>query len=79
MSEGTSGLQGTRALVTGASSGVGLAVVRLFLRAGATVHGVARRLDAMQACDPSALADGVRVNATADARPASTSSLGAER
>jgi len=57
MHDESSGLQSRRALVTGASSGVGQAVVRLFLRAGATVHGVARRLDAMQAADPVAVAD----------------------
>lgn len=42
-------LGGRRALVTGASSGVGLATALTLARAGAEVHGVARRLDAMRA------------------------------
>ncbi|HXM56165.1 MAG TPA: SDR family oxidoreductase [Candidatus Dormibacteraeota bacterium] len=38
-----------RALVTGASSGVGLATGRALARAGAEVHGVARRVEPMRA------------------------------
>lgn len=41
-------LEGRTAIVTGASSGVGLEVAKLFLDEGATVHTVARREDAMR-------------------------------
>jgi len=58
---------GKTALVTGASSGVGLAVARLLLRAGATVHGVARRRDAMiEGCGAQAAAEGTFVAHAAD-------------
>ena len=40
-------LQGRVAVVTGASSGIGLVTARLFLQAGARVHGLARRAEAM--------------------------------
>ncbi|MEU1666714.1 SDR family NAD(P)-dependent oxidoreductase [Streptomyces sparsogenes] len=36
-------MSGRTAVVSGASSGIGLAIVRRFLEAGATVHGLARR------------------------------------
>ena len=36
------------AVVTGASSGIGLAAARVFAQAGARVHGVARRREAME-------------------------------
>ena len=38
-------MQGRVALVTGASSGIGAAIARAFLDAGARVHGAARRRD----------------------------------
>lgn len=40
-------LHGSVAVVTGASSGIGLATARLLAGAGAMVHGVARRAEAM--------------------------------
>lgn len=40
-------LDGKVALVSGASSGIGLATARLFVDAGATVHAMARRREAM--------------------------------
>lgn len=40
-------MDGRTALVTGASSGIGAAIAREFLDAGARVHAVARRADAM--------------------------------
>lgn len=41
-------LDGRRALVTGASSGIGLATALALARSGAEVHGVARRLEEMR-------------------------------
>lgn len=41
-------LGGRRALVTGASSGIGLATALALAEAGAEVHGAARRLEAME-------------------------------
>jgi NAD(P)-dependent dehydrogenase (short-subunit alcohol dehydrogenase family) len=41
-------LGGRRALVTGASSGIGLATALALARAGAEVHGAARRADVME-------------------------------
>ena len=41
-------LSGRRALVTGASSGIGLATALALARAGAEVHGAARRLETME-------------------------------
>ena len=41
-------LGGRRALVTGASSGIGLATALALARAGAEVHGAARRLETME-------------------------------
>lgn len=40
-------LAGKTAIVTGASSGIGLAVANLFADTGAKVHGVARRMETM--------------------------------
>ncbi|MGP3991952.1 SDR family oxidoreductase [Streptomyces sp. 3N207] len=42
-SGGLADMSGRTAVVSGASSGIGLAVARSFLQAGATVHGLARR------------------------------------
>jgi NAD(P)-dependent dehydrogenase (short-subunit alcohol dehydrogenase family) len=42
-------LGGRRALVTGASSGIGLATALALAEAGAEVHGAARRLETMEA------------------------------
>ncbi|MGP3944749.1 MULTISPECIES: SDR family oxidoreductase [Streptomyces] len=42
-SGGPGDMSGRTAVVSGASSGIGLAIVRRFLEAGATVHGLARR------------------------------------
>ncbi|WP_395405723.1 SDR family oxidoreductase (plasmid) [Arthrobacter sp. UC242_113] len=51
-------MAGRTALVTGASSGIGAATVLRFIEAGARVHAVARRLEALEALDPVAVADG---------------------
>lgn len=42
-SGGLSDMTGRTAVISGASSGIGLAVARRFLQSGATVHGLARR------------------------------------
>ncbi|MDJ0489908.1 SDR family NAD(P)-dependent oxidoreductase [Rhodococcus qingshengii] len=51
-------LTGRTALITGASSGIGAATVQTFLAAGARVHAVARRKDAMNEVAPAAVDDG---------------------
>ncbi|MGH3386571.1 MAG: SDR family oxidoreductase, partial [Nocardioidaceae bacterium] len=50
-------MQGRVALVTGASSGIGAAIARVFVDAGARVHGVARRADAIASEVGSAAVD----------------------
>src|SRR5689334_11106195 len=42
------GVQGKRAIVTGASSGIGAATARLLAEAGATVAGGARRTERLE-------------------------------
>jgi serine 3-dehydrogenase len=59
-------LEGRVALVTGASSGIGASVVRRFLAAGARVHGVARRQEALNAVSPEHLLSGQFVPHTLD-------------
>lgn len=51
-------LEGRVALVTGASSGIGASVVRRLLSAGARVHGISRRKDALESVSPEHLKDG---------------------
>ena len=51
-------LSGRTALVTGASSGIGAAIARKLLTEGARVHGLSRRLDALEQVSPEHFADG---------------------
>ena len=79
-SEALFGARGRRALVTGASSGLGAEMARVLARAGADVLAVARRRDRLEALAreteaepgrivplPADLSDGARVDALADA------------
>jgi NAD(P)-dependent dehydrogenase (short-subunit alcohol dehydrogenase family) len=74
------GARGRRAVVTGASSGLGAEMARVLARAGADVLAVARRLDRLEALAAEAeerpgrivphaadLSDGAQVDAIADA------------
>jgi NAD(P)-dependent dehydrogenase (short-subunit alcohol dehydrogenase family) len=54
-------LSGRRAVVTGASSGIGQAIATGLARAGASVVGIARRADALAAWEADARAEGLEV------------------
>jgi len=58
--EGLFNLRGKTAMVTGASSGIGLHVAQLFARAGAAVALAARRLDRTQAAAQALRDSGLR-------------------
>lgn len=55
-------LAGRVVFVTGASSGIGAAAMRLFAREGASVVGAARRLDRMQALAGELHAEGLNIS-----------------
>ena len=56
-------LSGKRALVTGASSGIGAAAMRLFAAEGAVTVGAARRTDQIEALAAGLRNDGLRADA----------------
>lgn len=51
-------IAGRTALVTGASTGIGAGIAKRLLASGMRVHGVSRRIDALNALAPEALASG---------------------
>ncbi|WP_188989734.1 SDR family oxidoreductase [Saccharopolyspora thermophila] len=54
-------LAGRVALISGAGSGIGAGIARRFLAAGARVHGIGRRVEALRSVAPDALEAGTFV------------------
>jgi NAD(P)-dependent dehydrogenase (short-subunit alcohol dehydrogenase family) len=57
-------LEGKVALITGASSGIGAAAMRIFAAEGAVVVGAARRMDRMEALAASLRGEGLQADAS---------------